>query len=122
METVSVLFSIWGIFTAPAGVVTGIIVFLSRRRVDWKAWEAVVFILPFGAWALLMISDLSLNQKSLANLGEPLYFIAGIPIAAIVRVLVGRRASQTVLSGALIGFVSALAVAVFFMVPPLPEY
>lgn len=122
METIHTLFLIWAIFACPAACLAGLVIFFGRRRVDSKGWEALVFVIPFGIWACLMASDLSVNQKSLGNLGEPIYFTAAIPVVALVRVVVGRRLPQTPFAVALIVLVSTIAIATFFLVSPLPEY
>lgn len=122
MEKISILFSIWVIFSIPAALLAGLVIFFGRHRVDPKGWDALIFVVPFGIWACLISSDLSVDQKSLGNLGEPIYFMVAIPVAALVRVVVGRRLPQTPFAVALIVLVSIIAIATFFTVPPLPEY
>lgn len=122
MEKISILFSIWVIFSIPAALLAGLVIFFGRHRVDPKGWDALVLVIPFGIWACLTASDLSFDQKSLGNLGEPIYFTAAIPVVALVRVVVGRRLPQTPFAVALIVLVSTIAIATFFLVPPLPEY
>ena len=112
---------IWLLHVVIAGVFTAPIVFLGRKRVHWRAWETVVFVLPFAVWAVLMFSDLSIEHKSLANLGEPFYFAAAVPVAALVRVAIGRRITEHFAAGSLIAVMCVIASGVFFLVPPLPE-
>lgn len=112
---------IWLLHVVIAGVFTAPIVFLGRKRVRWQAWESVVFVLPFAVWAVLMFSDLSIGHKSLANLGEPFYFAAAVPVAALVRVAIGGRIPEHVSAGGLIALMCMIASGVFLLVPPLPE-
>lgn len=121
MEELGAILLIWLLHVVIAGVCTAPVVLLGRRRVRWQPWELLVFVLPFTVWAVLMFSDLSTGRKSLANLGEPFYFAAAVPVAALVRVAVGLRISARACAGGLIAGVCGVAVGVFFLVPALPE-
>jgi hypothetical protein len=67
-----------------------------------------------------MFSELS-TGKSLANLGESIYLSLAIPLAPLVRVGLGTRVRESVVSGILLGMLCGVAVGVFLIVPPLPE-
>lgn len=121
MEEIGGLALIWLIHAGIAGFLTAPIVFFGRRRVHWRVWEVVVFIAPFIIWCALMFSGLEAGRKSLSNLGEPFYFALAIPVAAAVRVIIGNRGSQRLVAGVLVVIVCLVAVATFFIVPPLPE-
>jgi peptidoglycan/LPS O-acetylase OafA/YrhL len=111
---------IWLMHAGLAVVLTAPIVLLSLGRVEWRWWEASVFVLPFVIWAMLFTSELSLG-KSLANLGEPFYFGFAIPAAALLRVVMARRVPERLCGAILVAAVCGAAVAVFFLTPPLPE-
>jgi hypothetical protein len=71
---------------------------LGRRRAGWELWEALVFIVRFWAWALLMLSPMA-SGKSLANLGEAAYISVAIVFATTLRLLwagVGTNGSRPV--------------------------
>lgn len=121
MEEIGAIFLIWLTHAGFAGVLSAPVVLLGRRRVHWRAWESLVLVLPFTIWSVLMFSELATGKKSLANLGEPFYFAAAIPVAALIRVALGSRVSERVCAGSLIAAVCFVAVGVFFFVPPLPE-
>ena len=121
MEEIGGLLLIWGIHAAIAAFVSAPIVFLGRKRVGWRYWELLVFALPFITWTSLMFSGLEAGRKSMSNLGEPFVFAFAIPVAAAVRVIIGRRASESVCGGTLIVLVCVFAVFVFFATPSLPE-
>jgi hypothetical protein len=97
------------------------ILYLGRRRARWAKWQLLGLVVPYSVWVLLMVSPLSEGRKSLANLGEPLYISFAMPIAALLRVSLGRHVSERTCAVGLIGALSLLAAAVFFMVPLKPE-
>ncbi len=101
-------------------VLTAPIVFLSYRRVAWQKWELLAFVLPFGIWSVLMFSGLS-TGKSMSNLLEPFCLPPAIAVAALVRAILGNQVSERICAVVLITALCLIAVAVFFIVPPLPE-
>jgi len=111
--------SIWLIHAGIALILSGPIVFLGRKRVRWRLWELLAVILPFSIWAILMASELSLGRKGLGNLYEAFYLALGVPLAAIVRIVIGSRGRQQACAGSLIAVLCIVAVVVFFVVPPL---
>ena len=121
MEEFGAMLWIWLVHAVVASVLSAPIIFVARKRVHWRAWEALVLILPFLIWCLLMFSDLSTGKKTLANLGEPFYFALAVPVAAIIRATSGSRVPERVCAVSLIVLVSVIAAVVFFIVPPLPE-
>lgn len=124
MEIFQAIFAwlwIWFIHAVVAAVLTAPIVFLSYRRVAWQKWELLAFVLPFGTWTALMFSELSTGTKSMSNLLEPFCLPPAIAVAALVRAILGNRVSERICAVVLITALCLLAVAVFFVVPPLPE-
>ena len=121
MEELGAMLLIWLVHAAIAAVLSAPVVFLSRRRVHWRYWELLVLVLPFTVWAILMFSELSTGRKSLSNLIEPFYIAAAIPVVVLVRVVVGSRVPERVLSCFLIAVMCIVAGGVFFFVPPLAE-
>ena len=121
MELLDSMVRIWLVHAAIATVLSAPIVFFGRKRVDWQWWELSALVLPFTVWSLLLFSDLSIDRKTLANLGEPVCFSLAIPLAALARVALGTRVGQRVCAGCLISALCVTAAGVFFFVPPLPE-
>ena len=111
---------IWGVHAAIAVVLTAPIVFFGRKRLRWKWWELLAFVLPFAVWAILMSSELAEERKTVWNIPEGLYFAVAVPLAALVRVAVGSRRREPVWAAALLVALCAIAAAVFFLVPPWP--
>jgi hypothetical protein len=121
MDMIVGMLFVWMVHAVIAGLLSTPVIVLGRKRVHWQWWELSAWILPFSVWLLLMFSELSAGKKSLANLGEPFYFSFAIPLAALVRVAVGTRIAEVVCSVILLGALCAIAAAVFFVVPSLPE-
>ena len=112
---------IWAMHAGIGAVLCGPIVFFSRRRVHWQWWELAAFVAPFLVWSALMFSELSTGRKSLSNLVEPFFLSAALPLAAVVRVLIGPRAGERAAAGSLLAALCVLAAGVFFIVPSLQE-
>jgi hypothetical protein len=121
MEEISALLLIWSIHTGIAAVLSAPVIYFGRKRVHWRSWELLTFVLPFLIWTCLMFSDLATGEKSLSNLGEPFVFALAIPIAALLRVVFAKSVSEPLCSGILILLVCLAAITVFFTVPSLPE-
>ncbi len=114
------LFSIWLMHAGVAAVLSAPIVFFGRRRVNWQMWALTDFVVPFIIWVCLMDSPLSVG-KSLANLAEAFFVSLAVPVAALVRVAVGRAIDERICAGILLAALCCTAAMVFFIVPPLPE-
>ncbi len=68
-----------------------------------------------------MLSPLATGQKSLANIGEPIYISFAMPMAALIRVGVGKCVPERVSAAVLIAALCLVAAIVFFAVPFKPE-
>ena len=94
---------------------------LGRRRAAWEYWEALVFLVPFGAWALLSASPMAVGTKSISNLGEPGTISLAIILGTAIRLAWGQRPYRRVLAAVLIAAITGVAMGVFFFTPLLPE-
>jgi hypothetical protein len=113
------MLQIWGVHAAIGAVLSAPVILLGRRRVHWGLLDLLAFLLPFAVWITLM--NASSVGKSLANLGEPIYFSLMIPVAALVRVIVGAHVEERAYSIGLTGLLSLIAAGVYHWTPPLPE-
>ena len=120
MEEFGAILLIWLVHAIIAAVLSAPIVFFGRKRVHWRFWELLVLILPFIVWYLLMFSELAIG-KSIANLGEPVFFALAVPVAALARVVISSRVPERLCAASLIATVCVVAASVFFIVPSLPE-
>jgi hypothetical protein len=110
---------IWALHSAVGSVLSAPVVLLGRRRVHWGLLDLLAFLVPFAAWLALMYT--SWVGKSLANLGEPIFFGLAIPVAALVRVIVGAHIEERACSIGLVGLLSLVAAGVYWWTPSLPE-
>ncbi len=99
---------VWATLSAP-------IVLFGRERVRWNFSDLLAFLIPFGIWLALM--NHSDEGKSLSNLAEAFYFSFAIPVAALIRVVVGGRFDERVCSITLVGILSLVAAGVYRWMP-----
>jgi hypothetical protein len=112
-------FWIWLYHTAIGASLSAPVIFFGRKRVHWSLLDLLAFFIPFGAWVSLMkVSDAG---KGLANLAEPFFFSFAIPVAALVRVIVGARVKERACTIGLVALLSLVAAGVYRWTPILPE-
>jgi len=97
----------WLIYLLPAVLLCLPVCLLGRKRAHFMWWESSVFVLPFIAWLILFSVS---KDKTLGNLVEAAILGGVIPIAAIIRVLVGRNMNRTIVATSLIGLECAVAI------------
>ena len=87
------LLIMFGIPLGAALILSAPIVFFGRRRVKWRYWEALAFVLPFCGWMLVasLLEAYTTRTKGWGNMIEPWFIGPAIPIAALVRVIVGKK-------------------------------
>jgi hypothetical protein len=115
----ALLLIIWGIPTGIAALLSLPVILLGRHRVSWRLWELLALVLPFCVWISSGLVLSHWKTKGWGNMIEPCFFSIGIPVAAIVRVVVGRKFNETVFSIILIGFLCLVAVIVALVTPDL---
>jgi len=110
----------WSVFLVITSIPSVLVIFLGRRRAQWRLWELSAFVLPYWTWAACNLIDSS--GKSLSNVAVELMWLAiAVPAAAIIRIAVGPRKWRWHLSAVLIGVLCCLAICLWAFVPPLPE-
>jgi hypothetical protein len=109
----------WFVYAAIAASLTAPIVFLGRKRIFWETWEFLALVIPYFVWLGLMLSDF--KPKSLSNLVEPILIGFAVPVLALLRVSLSRKMDERLLAAGLITILSLVAVAVYWVVPCLPE-
>jgi uncharacterized membrane protein len=110
----------WLLHAGIGGLLSAPIVFFGRKRVHWKLWELAAFVLPYCTWMVLLFLGAT-PSKTLANLVEPLLIGAVIPLAALVRALIGVRITESLSAGTLVGVLCGIAAGLAMFTPPLPE-
>ena len=110
---------IWGLHSSIGAVLSAPIVLLGHKRVHWGLLDLLAFLLPFAVWGALM--NVSGQGKSLANLAEPFFFALAIPVAALVRVILGPHAQERACTISLVCLMILVAASVYWWTPALPE-
>jgi hypothetical protein len=96
------------------------IVWFARRRVDWRRWELLVFVLPFCTWGLLVLAEF--HKKSDGNFVYEFSALGfSVPVAALLRAAIGAKFSQPLVAAILIGMACLLIAGVYFFLPLLPD-
>jgi hypothetical protein len=112
----------WLIHAVVGGVLALPLVYLARNKVRWRRWESLAFVVPFGVWMLLMLSELSSGRKTLSNLlVEPGVLGLCVALGALLRIAISSGVSERVASGLALAVLCLLAASVFLIVPALPE-
>jgi nitrate/nitrite transporter NarK len=92
--------------------------YFGRKRAQFKWWELSAFVLPFIVW--LVLSALSSKNK---GLWSPMVevFILGctVPVAALIRVIVGRAVNRNLMAGSLLFVICVLAIPLGIMIPKI---
>ena len=115
------IFLIWTMQAVVGAALAAPILYLGRKRAGWSSWQLLALVLPFLVWLLLSLSPLAAGRKSLANIGEPVLIGFAMPLAALVRVGLGKSIPDRVCAVGLITLLCVVAGIVFFSVPFLPE-
>ena len=121
MEAIPFVIAGWIVQIVVATILLLPIMRLSRGRVHWRAYELVVFVVPFAIWFVLSAFT-GLRWKSFSNvLIEPALFALAIPLAVAARAFFAPQISQRAWFAALLSGVTVAALTVYFIVPGLPE-
>jgi len=112
---------VWGLHVVVASLVVVPLVWLTqvRRRVLWRWWETAAFVVPFSVW--IWLSATNLRPKSIANFAEAYAISIAIAVAAVIRALVTKPRTSALVIAVLLAGLTATAVAIYFLTPPLPE-
>ncbi len=110
------------IYSLGSLVSSGLVLLLARGQVLWKSWEFPVAFVPFIVWTVLAFAVDA--NKTLSNVVvEPFVcgLLSGIQFAVrwVVAKITGHDFPQVAFAGALVS--ALLTVAVFYLVPALPE-
>jgi hypothetical protein len=106
---------IWLAHAAIACILSAPIIYFSRKRVHWQRWESLALVIPFAIFSLLMLSHFV--TKNALNMFDAITIGFAVPIAALVRVIVGVRIEEEFTSGALMFFLCVIAFVVYFSTP-----
>jgi hypothetical protein len=121
MDLLAGILMIWITPAVIAVVISAPIVYLSRNRVDWHPAYLIAFVVPFVLWLLAPLLFPS-HGKSMTNFAVEVGAITlSLPIILLFRAILGRSISKRLGVVGVIGMTCAVALVVYFAVPPLPE-
>jgi len=129
MQTIGYTLLIWAAYAGIAVVACAPIIYLGRRRVHWRYWELLALVLPFCTWFVLALSGLSLSHgrvhfdegKSLSNIVEAFWLGCSVPIAALLRVIIGTKLNEGICAKVIQTALCVVGGAVSVLTPCLPE-
>src|SRR5688572_2971907 len=114
------VFLVWLVHAAVGATLSAPILWVGRKRIMWTRWELLALAVPFCVWLVLMLSPLADGRKSFANVGEPIYISFAMPLAAVFQIVVGKSLGRVTLTLLVVGLLSGVAAATFFLVPIKP--
>ena len=130
MAITTILF-FWVLSAAPAIVLSAPAIGLGWQRVRWYWWEMFAFILPVSTWFMAMClwqehynepHGIAFSNKGVGNVFiEPVLLGLCVPIAALIRILLGkgRALEQRGVAVATLLGLSLVGLLIFFAVPYL---
>ena len=116
---VEFLVAVSPLYLVPLLLVAGPVWFFGRKRVRWNRWDFAIVLLPLAVWSVAtMVND---TGKSLSNFVEALWLGCVVPLAPIIRVVVGERGNQKLVALGLLVGVCLVAMGLWAFMPGLPE-
>jgi hypothetical protein len=119
-ETVTIIALVvlaWLLYLLPAVPLSLSLCYFGRKRVQFMWWELGAFILPFIVW--LIVSVFSKDKGLWSLLVEVLILGCTVPVAALVRVIVGSAVNRSLMAGSLMFLICVVAVLLGIMYPKI---
>ena len=88
--------------------------YFGRRRARFRWWELSAFVVPLAIWLILFLVS---TKKSLGNLVEALILGLAVPLAVLIRVVVGKSIPNGIIAGLLLILLCIVAVVLGTMYP-----
>jgi hypothetical protein len=111
---------LWALQAVIALVLSAPLVFLGRKRVHWKLWEMSALVCPYATWLVLFLSRL-VPSYELNAIGDSLLIGLSVPVAAVLRVVIGARFAEERLAIALLCALCFVAAGIYFMPHEVPH-
>lgn len=118
MDSLLHLITWYPLFAIPAGIGWTAVYVTGGKAFDLQVGDKALMIVPW--LALNLASMLWPGEKTLANLLEVTTVSMAVPLAMLLRVVLGRVADQRRLARQLVIGVSVLAVLLWLLVPTIP--
>lgn len=109
----------WAYYLFPLLLIGGIVGYVGRFRIKLVWLDYLLLILPYWCWGILMYyGD---ERKSLANLVEAFWLGCIVILIPVIRVIIGRRFNEKIVSALLLTMMSIICILFYFLIPALPE-
>jgi hypothetical protein len=107
----------WLIYLLPAVPASMAVSYFGHRRARFMWWELSVLVLPFIVWVVFALSS---KDKGLWSPMVELFILGcTVPVAALIRVIVGRSVNRSLVAGSLISVICALAILLGIIIPKI---
>ncbi len=107
----------WIIYVLPGVLLLLPLWYWGRKRARFMWWELSVFILPFIIWLCFFLRA---KDKSLGNFVEAFILGVAVPVAALIRIIIGSNLNRSFLAAGLMFLICAVAVLLGTMFPEVP--
>src|SRR5260370_11892928 len=99
VTAIGLLVVAWLIYLLPAVPVSLAVSYFGHRRARFRWWELSVLVLPFIVWVVFALSS---TDKGLWSPMVELFILGcTVPVAALIRVIVGRAVNRSLMAGSL---------------------
>jgi len=117
VTTIVLLVVAWLIYLLPAVPVSLAVSYFGHRRARFTWWELSVLVLPFIVWVVFALSS---KDKGLWSPMVELFILGcTVPVAALIRAIVGGAVNRSLMAGSLIFVICALAILLGIMIPKI---
>ena len=117
LTTILLFVVAWLIYLLPAAPVSLAVSYFGHGRARFMWWELSALVLPFIVW---IVFGLVSQDKGLWSPIVELFILGcTVPVAALIRVIVGRAVNRSVMAGSLIFVICALAILFGIMIPKI---
>src|SRR5260370_23188626 len=117
VTAIGLLVVAWLISLLPAVPVSRAVSYFGHRRARFRWWELSVLVLSFIVWVVFALSS---TDKGLWSPMVELFILGcTVPVAALIRVIVGRAVNRTLMAGSLISVICVLAILLGIMIPKI---
>ena len=88
--------------------------YFGRRRARFRWWELSAFVVPLAVWLILFSVS---TKKTLGNLIEAMILGISVPLAVLIRVVIGTAVPTPVIAALLLILLCSVAVLLGTMYP-----
>jgi peptidoglycan/LPS O-acetylase OafA/YrhL len=113
---VGLLAILCGVHIVVALVLASPFLFFGRKRVKWKLVDCLGLVCPIGFWFVLTLLK-PVAKNDLDSIFEPFMISVAVAMAALARVVVGRKVPENTVSIFLTGLLCVAAVIIYFCDP-----